>query len=67
MELTVKQKLERLSIDPASPTTIVLQSDPDTQIGQVNNSANAFENEANAAELVDAWNALVEATKRIEK
>lgn len=59
----MKQNLERLSIDTTNPTTIVLERDPDIEIGQVNNCTNSAENEANAAELVDAWNALVSATK----
>lgn len=63
----MKQNLERLSIDPTNPIGIVIESAPDVRIGQVNNSANADENEANAVELVDAWNALVAPTKGIEQ
>jgi hypothetical protein len=51
----VNQKLERLSIDPESPHGIILENSPETRLGQV-------DNEVDALELVDAWNALVAAT-----
>jgi hypothetical protein len=58
----MKQNLERLSIDPNNPLSIVLESSPATEVGKVNNARSAEENAANAKELVDAWNDLVTAT-----